>query len=49
MEQENFSPQQSIDLIQNMISKTKNTVADSSVFFLWWGWVVFMALYCNTF
>ena len=42
MEQENFSPQQSIDLIQSMISKTKNTVADSSVFFLLWGWVVFI-------
>ncbi len=43
MQQENFSPQQSIDLIQSMISKTKNTVADSSVFFLLWGWVVFSA------
>ncbi|CAN5358166.1 hypothetical protein BH11BAC5_BH11BAC5_06460 [soil metagenome] len=43
MQQENFSPQQSIDLIQSMISKTKNTVADSSVFFLLWGWVVFGA------
>lgn len=43
MEEENFSPQQSIDVIQRMISKTKNTVADSSVFFLLWGWVVFIA------
>ena len=43
MQQENFSPQQSIDLIQSMILKTKNTVADSSVFFLLWGWVVFIA------
>lgn len=43
MQQENFSPQQSLDLIQSMILKTKNTVADSSVFFLLWGWVVFIA------
>ena len=43
MESEDFSPQQSIDLIQRMISKTKNTVADSSVYFLLWGWVVFIA------
>ena len=43
MQQENFSPQQSLDVIQSMILKTKNTVADSSVFFLLWGWVVFIA------
>ena len=43
MEQESFSPQQSIGLIQSMIQKTKNAAADSSVFFLLWGWVVFAA------
>lgn len=43
MEEEKFSPQQSIDLIQRMILKTKNAAADSSVFFLLWGWVVFIA------
>jgi hypothetical protein len=43
MQKENLSPQQSIDLIQSMIDKTKNTVADGSVFFLLWGWVVFIA------
>ncbi len=40
---EDFSPRQSLELIENMISKTKNSVADSSVYFLLWGWVVFIA------
>ena len=43
MQEESLSPQQSIDLIQSMINKTKNAAADSSVFFLLWGWVVFIA------
>ena len=43
MQTENLSPKESIDLIQGMINKTKNAVADSSVFFLLWGWVVFAA------
>jgi len=43
MQTENLSPQDSIDLIQSMINKTKNAVADNSVFFLLWGWVVFGA------
>ncbi len=43
MQTENFSPQDSIELIQSMINKTKNAVADSSIFFLLWGWVVFSA------
>ncbi len=42
MQNENFSPQESIELIQRMIHKTKNAAADSSVFFLLWGWVVFV-------
>jgi hypothetical protein len=43
MQKENLSLQQSIDLIQSMIDKTKSTVADGSVFFLLWGWIVFIA------
>lgn len=43
MQEDSLSPQQSIDLIQSMIQKTKNAAADSSVFFLLWGWVVFIA------
>lgn len=36
-----FSPEESIDLIRNMISKTKDSVADDSFYFLLWGWLVF--------
>lgn len=43
MEQENFNPRESLELIENMISKAKNSVADSSVYFLLWGWIVFIA------
>ena len=43
MEDKNFSPQQSLVLIEGMISKAKSSVADSSIYFLLWGWVVFIA------
>jgi hypothetical protein len=43
MQTENFSPNDSIALIQSMINKTKNAVSDNSIFFLLWGWVVFGA------
>ena len=36
-----LSPQESLDLIQSMINKTKNVVADDSFYFLLWGWLVF--------
>jgi len=38
-----LSPQQSLHLIQSMIAKTKGTVADSSFYYLLWGWLVFFA------
>lgn len=42
MEQEKeFSPQESLDLIRTMINKTKDAVADSTFYFLFWGWLVF--------
>ncbi|MBS1599355.1 MAG: hypothetical protein JST75_14110 [Bacteroidetes bacterium] len=43
MEQENLSPEDSLQLIQSMIDKAKNTVADNSFYFLLWGWLVFSA------
>lgn len=43
MEEEKFSAEESLLLIQNMISKTKNTVAGDSFYFLLWGWLVFTA------
>ncbi|HET9057690.1 MAG TPA: hypothetical protein VFN30_12670 [Chitinophagaceae bacterium] len=39
MSEENFSPQQSLALIQNMISKARQDVTDGSKYFLLWGWL----------
>lgn len=43
MEQENFSPQESLKLIQNMIAKTRQDMGDNSKHFLLWGWITFVA------
>lgn len=43
MSEENFSPQESLQLIQSMISKTKQHMSDSSIYFLIWGWLTFSA------
>ena len=39
---ENFSPEESLRVIQTMIEKTKTSVADKSFYFLLWGWLVFV-------
>src|ERR1041385_8603631 len=39
---ENFSPEDSLKIIQTMIDKTKTSVADKSFYFLLWGWLVFI-------
>ena len=36
-----LSPQENLQLIQTMINKTKDSVADDSFYFLLWGWLVF--------
>jgi hypothetical protein len=38
---EEFSPEESLQIIQTMIDKTKHSVADKSFYFLLWGWLVF--------
>jgi uncharacterized membrane protein YfcA len=43
MQQESFSPEQSLKLIQSMISKTKQDISDNSIYFLVWGWLTFIA------
>lgn len=43
MSEESFSPQDSLRLIQSMISKTKQDISDSSIHFLVWGWITFFA------
>lgn len=37
-----FSPAQSLQLIQSMIETTKHAIKDSSHFFLLWGWAVML-------
>jgi hypothetical protein len=43
MTEENFTPQESISLIQSMINKTKKDLSDSSIYFLVWGWITLIA------
>jgi hypothetical protein len=41
--EENFSPQESLQLIQSMISKTKTNIGENRFYFLLWGWYTFFA------
>lgn len=43
MQEEKFSPEQSLQLIQSMISKTRQDISDNSLYFLVWGWITFVA------
>ena len=43
MQTENFSPQESLKLIQEMIAKTRQDMEDNRKYFLLWGWVTFVA------
>ncbi|MBN8675909.1 MAG: hypothetical protein J0L56_17380 [Chitinophagales bacterium] len=43
MAEEKFSPEQSLQLIQSMISRTKQNMSDNSIYFLIWGWLTFIA------
>lgn len=42
--EENFSPQESLQLIQSMIHKTKANLSENRMYFLLWGWVSFIAI-----
>lgn len=42
--QNNFSPQESLQLIQSMISKAKSNLEENRFYFLLWGWVSFCAI-----
>jgi hypothetical protein len=42
MAEENFSPEQSLQLIQSMIAKTRQQMTDNSIYFLVWGWITFI-------
>jgi hypothetical protein len=41
MEKE-FTPRDSLQVIQSMIDNAKNSVADKSFYFLLWGWLIFI-------
>ncbi|RYF88835.1 MAG: hypothetical protein EOO03_07470 [Chitinophagaceae bacterium] len=43
MKEENFSPQQSLLVIQEMIGKARQSMGDNAKHFLLWGWVCFIA------
>jgi hypothetical protein len=47
MNEENFSAEQSLKVIQSMIEKVKLDVAKNSFYFLLWGWLVFIAALLN--
>lgn len=42
MQQQSFSPSDSIDLIRSMIDKTRQDFSDDSIYFLVWGWGAFL-------
>lgn len=42
-EQNNFSPTDSLRLIQDMIGKSKSQFTDNAYYFLMWGWLVLLA------
>jgi hypothetical protein len=44
MNQENFSPQQSLQLIDAMINKAKNRFNENGFLYLLWGWLI---LFCS--
>ncbi len=43
MREEKFTPEQSLELIRSMISKTREDMSDNGIYFLVWGWITFIA------
>lgn len=41
---EQLTPLQSLELIQNMIAKTRSNLGENRFYFLFWGWLAFSAL-----
>jgi hypothetical protein len=44
MEEKNFSPEQSLRLISEMINKTRQNISDNTKYFLLWGWLTVAAI-----
>ena len=43
MQEENFSPQESLKVNQSMLQKTKQDIRGNDIYFLMWGWITFIA------
>jgi hypothetical protein len=43
MKEEQLSPQQSLQLIRDMIDRTQKNFSDNRFYFLLWGWITFIA------
>lgn len=43
MGDQKFSPEESLQLIQSMINKTRQGMSDNGIYFLVWGWITFIA------
>ena len=43
MQQEDFSPQDSLKVIQSMLEKTREDFSNDDIYFLIWGWITFIA------
>lgn len=41
--EEDFSPAESLHLIQSMIGKAKTNLSENRFYFLFWGWITFVA------
>ncbi len=41
MSEENFSPQESLEVIRSMLQKTREGVRGNDIYFLVWGWLTF--------
>ena len=42
--EEDFSPQESLQVIQSMIDKTKENISYNRIYFLMWGWLSFIGI-----
>src|SRR5687767_8257818 len=42
--EDNFSPQQSLQLIESMIKKVRTDISENRFYFLLWGWTAFLAI-----
>ena len=42
MQEQEFSPQQSLNLIESMINKARNRFSENGHLYLLWGWVILL-------